>query len=375
MIHLFDDLPLHQSSSPLLHVSTDSAGLYDRYFFNGFTDDGGLMFAVALGVYPNRQVMDAAVAIVVDGVQHNCRSSRRCSTDRTDTAVGAITVEVLEPMLRHRVVVRDHHGVSAEIEMRAVSPVIAEPTFLRRVEGRPVMDYTRITQFGEWSGWIEIDGRRIDLSELGRVQGCRDRSWGVRGGARGLPGPASAPQFFWTWAPTLFDDVCTHVAVNDDADGRSWHRSGAITERSRVGVLTPATVLDDARVQRAEQVSTGIQWRSGTRWAAGMRATLEPWRAEPVEVVYEPIARLQMSGLGYLHPEWDHGSWHGELAESRDVIELDAVDPLEPTMLHVQQLCRAVAGDRVGVGVLEQLVIGPHAPSGFSGVLDGAGQR
>ena len=238
MIHPYDDLPLHQSSAPLLHPTSDSAGLYDRYFFNGFDRNGEVFFAVALGVYPNRQVMDASFSVVVDGVQHNCRSSRRCSSDRTVTTAGSIDVQVVEPMLRHRIVIDDHHGISADLTMQVVSPVIEEPTFVRRVEGRVVMDYTRITQFVEWSGWIDLDGTRIALDELGVVEGCRDRSWGIRGGSRGLPGPAVPPQFFWTWAPTLFDDMCTHLAVNDDAEGRSWHKSAAVTKRFTVGSHT-----------------------------------------------------------------------------------------------------------------------------------------
>ena len=161
MIHPYDDLPLHQSSAPLLHPTSDSAGLYDRYFFNGFDRNGEVFFAVALGVYPNRQVMDASFSVVVDGVQHNCRSSRRCSSDRTVTTVGSIDVQVVEPMLRHRIVIDDHHGISADLTMQVVSPVIEEPTFVRRVEGRVVMDYTRITQFVEWSGWIDLDGTRL----------------------------------------------------------------------------------------------------------------------------------------------------------------------------------------------------------------------
>ncbi len=41
-------------------------------------------------------------------------------------------------------------------------------------------------------------------------------------------------------------------------------------------------------------------------------------------------------------------------------------------MAQVQQLCRVTAGDHLGWGVLEQLVLGPHTPSGLTGVLDGA---
>ena len=43
-----------------------------------------------------------------------------------------------------------------------------------------VMDVTRFTQNGTWSGWVAVDGHRIDLDP--RVaRGTRDRSWGVRG--------------------------------------------------------------------------------------------------------------------------------------------------------------------------------------------------
>jgi hypothetical protein len=51
---------------------------------------------------------------------------------------------------------------------------------------------------------------------------------------------------------------------------------------------------------------------------------------------------------------------------------LSELDPMEPRHLHVQQVCRAKAKGREGVGVLEQLAIGPHGPSGFEGILDPA---
>jgi hypothetical protein len=66
---------------------------------------------------------------------------------------------------------------------------------------------------------------------------------------------------------------------------------------------------------------------------------------------------------------------HGKLAVERDDLKLSDVDVHLPQHLHVQALSRVTyrAGDGrefVGRGVLEQLVLGPHAPSGFSGMLD-----
>ena len=63
----------------------------------------------------------------------------------------------------HRVVVEPRHGVSVDLTITAMSPVIEEPRFVHSVGARLVFDYTRITQFGRWSGWIEIDGERIAI--------------------------------------------------------------------------------------------------------------------------------------------------------------------------------------------------------------------
>ena len=60
------------------------------------------------------------------------------------------------------------------------------------------------------------------------------------------------------------------------------------------------------------------------------------------------------------------------IAVGGDVWTLADLDPLEPRHLHVQQVCRARMDGREGIGVLEQLVIGPHTPSGFHSLIDGA---
>ena len=39
---------------------------------------------------------------------------------------------------------------------------------------------------------------------------------------------------------------------------------------------------------------------------------------------------------------------------------------------HVQQVVRARDGEEHGVGVLEQIVVGPYAPAGFASAFDGA---
>ncbi|HEY5662774.1 MAG TPA: hypothetical protein VIS05_01930 [Ilumatobacter sp.] len=368
MLHPYDDFLLHQTPQPLSHPGSESPNVYDRFFFNGYRADGSVFFAVALGAYPNRRVMDAAFSVIRGGVQHNVRASRLCPDDRTDTAAGPLRVEIVEPMRRHRITVDDRHGISADLTMTAITPAIEEPRFVHTVGARTFFDYTRLTQFGRWDGWIEVDGERITIDASVPVVGTRDRSWGVRPLGEARPGPRSAPQFFWMWAPTVFDDACTHLAVNHESDGRAWHESGAVVPRLGPGEPT----LDPGRVQRGTGAGFDVRWRPGTRWAEHLTTRLAMWGGDPVEVTYEPFLTFHMVGIGYRHPTWGHGCWVGVDESTRDQIVLADVDPLDPLMLHVQALAHARWGDRRGVGVVEQLIIGPHEPTGLTGVIDPA---
>lgn len=368
MLHLLDDHPVHPTSEPLLHPGTSDRNHYDRFFFNGYTEDGALFFAVAFGTYPNRGIRDAAFSVVRDGRQQALHASCEAGA-REPLGVGPITVEIEEPMrtLRVRVAVNDS-GLEAELRFRARSAAAEEPRFVRREHGRLLMDVTRFTQFGTWEGWIAIDGKRVSLDPR-VVLGCRDRSWGVRPLGERAPGPAPVdPQFFWLWAPLQFDDCCTHFAVNEDATGTRWHQNGVV-----LPLLAPdGDPTDPGDAESTRDVHHRIVWQPGTRRMAHATLTLVAPHGARREIVLEPILTFQMLGLGYLHPEWGHGIWQGREAQASESWALADCAPLDPRFLHVQQLCRARMGERNGVGVLEQLVIGPHAPSGFTQLLDGA---
>ena len=69
-----DDFPIHQTPEPIAYSGTDR-NFYDRYFFNGYADQGDRMFAVAFGVYPHLNIVDAHFSVVRDGVQVNLHTS------------------------------------------------------------------------------------------------------------------------------------------------------------------------------------------------------------------------------------------------------------------------------------------------------------
>jgi hypothetical protein len=63
--------------------------------------------------------------------------------------------------------------------------------------------------------------------------------------------------------------------------------------------------------------------------------------------------------------------WRKELDVTRDQIVLNEVDPESITGIHIQALSVARWGDRVGIGTVEQMVLGTHTPTGLSGVVTG----
>lgn len=365
MLSKADDYPVHQRPEPIATAGSDR-NFYDRYFFNGYTPDGSLFFAAALGVYPHLNVMDAAFSIVREGVQHNLRASRLLNMERMDTRVGPIAVEIVEPLKQLRLRVHENpYGVRADVTFTARAAAVEEPRFTYRQGPRTLLDYTRLTQNGSYRGFIEHGGHRSDLDS--RVLETRDRSWGVR--PVGLPDPQPAapprlPQFYWLWAPLNFPDAFLLYHNNADGSGKSWNTASVLGG------------LGDAAPVHMARCGSRIEYAPGTRRAK--HAIIEgtdpdggEWRAE-----LAPQFHFYMAGLGYGHPDWGHGMYKGENALGYDAYELAQIDPMDRRFLHVQAFVRArLTGPdsaRAGAGVLEQLAIGPYAPAGFKDVLDPA---
>ncbi len=363
----FDDYPIHQTSRPVAHPSSGDVNCYDRYFFNGYSPDGALYFALAMGLYPNRHVADAAFSVVVDGAQQvNVHASMRAPDDRrAATSIGPIRVEVIEPLRVLRLVVdAPEHGLRADLTFRHRSAAYEEPHFFLRSGVRVMFDYTRLTQFGTWEGWVEVDGARVECSPT-EVMGSRDRSWGVRpvGERVQLGAPTGGdPQFFWLWAPLSFPGFCTHFDVNEEANGHRWHE---------VAALLP---VDGTPAHDMRAVDWSIDWEPGTRNAR--TAELRFHDRDGATTTIELVVRFnfQMLGIGYGHPEWSHGVWKGELAVGGDRWTLPVPDPCAFHHIHVQAFCEATctlpSGEIArGAGILEQMVLGAHAPSGFTDLL------
>jgi len=359
-----DDFPIHQTSEPIAYSGTDR-NFYDRYFFNGYGQEGTDFFALAFGVYPHLNIADASFCVVRDGVQTALHASRWLEMERMDLCVGPISIEVIEPLKSLRLTVdAPDHGLAAQINFVGRAFPVEEPRFIRRHGPRAFMDYTRLTQNGRYTGWIELDGHRRSVDGF---MGTRDRSWGVRPvGARDSQEvvPPAPMQFYWIWSPSNFPSGSFFFHSNDDEAGEPWNRRAVWAPEG--AALTDLQEIADSQIK--------VDWKAGSRHA---KRAVVSWGkdAGASEVTFEPDYEFFMLGLGYGHPKWSHGLAHGALSVEREDLKLSDVDVRLPHHLHVQALSKvtyrnAAGAEEVGRGVLEQLVLGPHAPSGFVDVLD-----
>ncbi|KPF79362.1 hypothetical protein IP88_01980 [alpha proteobacterium AAP81b] len=364
MLTAADEYPFHQTPDPIAFAGTDR-NFYDRFFFNGFSADGRVFFALAFGLYPQLDIMDAAFSIVVDGRQHILRASRRMDGNRAALAVGPIRIEIVRPLESARITVAPNElGITADLVWHARHAPIEEPRFTRRIGTRAFMDYTRLTQNVGWTGQIGLGGQTLALTD--GAFGTRDRSWGVRPVGKPDAQPPAAgnlAQFFWLWTPANFPGAVAFSHTNDDAHGRPWNRRAVVE------------TLGGTR-REFEAVDYGCDWKPGSRRLTGLEVRLRDDAGDAV-LRYRPGVHFTMQGLGYTHPEWGHGLDHGGLRIAHDVIDLAAIDDNAPLYLHIQALSQVtleIGGEtHHGRGVVEQLFIGPHAPSGMGAGLSPIG--
>jgi len=369
----YDDFPIHQTPEPLAHPAASDRNVYDRYWFNGYGADGEFYFGIGLGLYPNRRIMDCGFSIVRGGEQHAFHASRRAPSDPSETRVGPFRIEVVEPMRALRVVLEPNEtGIECDLSFLARSACVEEGRQTTHRDGRVLMDATRFAQFGRWQGEIGYDGQRLAI-EPAHVFGTKDRSWGVRPVGEPESGGApsqSRPQIFFLWAPLHWDDHCTHMGLFEDGDGRRWHSDGMIVPAYERPDQIPGVV--DPAVRVVDAVEHEIEYVPGTRRAGAARIALATRDGERIQIELEPLLCFQMKGIGYMHPQWSHGLWKGELALAGESWKCADLDPIALENQHIQQVVRARRGERTGIGVLEQLCIGRHARYGFEGLLDGA---
>ena len=369
-----DDYLIHQYPEPLDTVFTGDRHFYDRYYFNMHRCDDSLFVVFGMGQYPNLGVTDAFVTVShgegADGdEQVTVRASRELGSDRFDTSVGPLQVEVLEGLRTLRLTCEPNEwGLSLDVVFSASTEALAEPKSWSHVGTRVTQETYRLAHVGAYEGWIEFAGRRHEVTR-DRWLGARDHSWGIRHGI-GEPEPKGigakiSPDmrmgFFHNWLPIQFDDHLVKITVDNDHAGRRL-----LEEAVRLYNLG-----DDREAEHLGRPEIDIAYIPGTRevreaevWFSGDGASDLRIRTTPLRTVY------LKAGSGYMYDGyWGHGVWQGPDLKVEGVVTPvgSPTERLDLSFLN-ETLSRHETNDgRVGYGMHENLIAGLYLPAGFDG--------
>ena len=351
MLSPLDDLPIHQVAQPIRQPGTSDRNFYDRYYFNCHPCSDELFLIMGMGQYPNLGVQDA-FALVRRGDEHRVvRASRELGLDRLDTTVGPFGVEVVEGLKTLRCTLdAAEHGLSYDLTFEGYVPAFQEPPHVdRNANGRAFLDACRLAQLGSWSGWLEVDGDRYDVTP-DHWWGSRDRSWGIRPvgepEAAGNLATKPAGEFRWLYAPFRMEDHAMVFICQDRDDG-----SRVLEEAVR---LWP-----DGRVEFLGRADHDLTWDEGGPGLFGkVKGGTLHFGSLAVEV--EQLLPVHVgvgTGYGFDGDGWKHGAYQGELEVQGKVWDL-ATDEGRAAMFGiVDGVARFTYGGQTGYGLLEHLVV------------------
>jgi len=320
------------------------------------------------GVYPHLNVADAHFSVVRYGVQHCVHASRFLGMERMDLEVGPIRIEVIEPLKSLRITVADETGISAELLFEGRAFPIEEPRFTHRIGPRTFLDYTRMTQNGRYSGWISVDGVRVDMpagaSARATAAGvCARSARQTRNRTPRRWSPASSGNGHRSTSPTA---ACSSTSM-------PTRRGDAFNVRSVIvpDGAQPANFIEtiDAELETSEPVGHA---------PSPKRAADDPAR-DTAPVTIHPHPGQPFPDEGHRLSQPDLGPWplQGRARGRTRGHVFAELDPLAIDNFHIQFPCEAVleqdgAAPMKGIGVFEQLILGPYAPMGFAGMTDPA---
>jgi hypothetical protein len=340
-------------------VASSDRNFYDRCYFNAHDRTGEIFLVTGLGVYPNLGVIDAYAAARCGGRVWSVRFSDALGERGLDQRVGGYRIEVVEPLRRLNLSCAAPDGsVDFDLRWTAAFPAVAEEPHLLLAGRRPVLDASRFSQVGSWSGRLRVGDSEFAVTD-DRWAGVRDRSWGIRPvGEPEPPGRAAAEPiegFWWLYLPLRFESCAVIVILQENPDG---YRT--LNDARRV--------WPDGRVDQLGWPRVDIGYRGGTRHPESARIFLTQRDGTPLTLEVETLTSVPLHvGAGYTgDPDWSHGRWMGRGWSSCAVYDLS--DPAVAGRIPfgvVDHLALARLGGEEGWGMFEHASMGRHDPTGF----------
>ncbi len=359
-----DEYLAHQTSETFDHVGTSDRNFYDRYYFNCHPSTDELFLITGLGQYPNLGVTDAFVSVSHGDHHYVVRGSRELGSNRLDTSVGPLRIEIIEGLMKLRCICEPNEwGVAFDMVFTGTVPALEEPKTFQRQHGRITSDVSRYAQVGVWEGSLEVAGKTYQVTP-DTWKGARDRSWGVRSvGEAEAPGiriknvMQGTAGFYHQWMPMQFDDFLIKVQFDELFDGER-----VVEESVKVHNLG-----SDAPNEPMGRPSIETTYISGTREMEKAVITLDHPDG-PRTITSTPLRTVYLkAGTGYMPADgWGHGYYQGELKVEGMSFDMSTAEARAQWSALNETLARyELDTGEVGYGLHENLIIGTYHPHGF----------
>lgn len=370
-----DEMLTHQIVDTFATVNQSDPSWTEKIWTMAHARDNSLQIVLGVGKYTNRGVFDGAAGVCRGTEQWTVRAGRRLASDPSNTVVGPVRYEVVEPLksIRVRLEPNEHAPISFDVLMEGeFTPGLEDPWPDRSPDGyRVTHNVLRYHQIGVASGWVDVAGER---TEFGRDEwiSIRDHSWGLRPGVGkpipGLPrrGRHRINQMFMTWSPMMLtrpdgSKYSLFVFYQEErGDGFSQTRCQAEQQN------------DDGSSSRFASVEQQLNFEDGNRRFTHGTITLidSDGTKRPITVTAAGPTGYHLGPAGYYGwNDWVYGEWVGELRiEGNHITDCDnpeiarRVHQLRDLLVRVED----PVGGGVGLGDLESFALGAFPEMGLT---------
>jgi hypothetical protein len=361
MLTPYDEFPVHQAPHPFSVVPSTDYGWDDGYFFGVFNPEEQVFLATGARVSPNTDMIGGYALLNVAGRQTTVRFNR-CWRRDFSLRIGPHRIDIVAPLRTIRLALGDNDsGLTFDLLWEASSPAYLEEHHTAENRGRRSTDQSRYTQAGRATGWIQLHGRRWEVTPR-LWTGSRDHSWGLYAdrpplapAAALLPpreetGPRRALRF---WTIFRSEPYSGFYHLHETADGVQTRMNdvfgtpfaGAICSGLEEQPLELAAATHELELapgtRLLKRAHLRLQDRRGGLWQQTFEVVSPPWFPQT---------------LGYHPGSWKDGgtffTYHGseELALEWDELDL-SVQPFAYTPYRVTgQAARSPFGEGATVG-------------------------
>lgn len=371
-----DELLAHQIVDTFSAIQTSEQSWTEKIWTTIQRKDGSMVVNFGLGRYHNRGILDGFGGVSRGSEQWTVRASRELRDDPTVTTVGPLSYEVIEPL----------HKVRYRLERNEIQPIAFDVVFTsemvpfledrhrqRERDGfRVGSDVIRYHQVGVPSGWVELEGERIEIKPEEWTE-YRDHSWGTRldvgkhltdirptsdfGDAKFGEGG-----FVLIWAPFLLRN-----ARGEKVAYHFYYQS----KNGKLFYLSAYKNYEDGSQERIARVRPELRFDDRTRRLLGgpIHMDLLAGGTDTLQVEVLGASGFHLGTALYLGFDGKkHGSWYGpgvhldgeKIENTLDRKTLERIHQVRDTPV------RVTCGEWSGYGDIESIVHGADAAMGLT---------